>query len=225
MLCGMESQGIPQAEAQLLVVAESLLSRAGLSALLEERGCLVLSQVDGRQLQLDIERLNPDALVVDLGWTADDMLGRLVQVDSDLPILALAAELSEADDPNLMPLLETLRLYPQFALLPRDCQPDTIIAALEALAAGLTVIHPRLASQLSAAGRAAANPQHDPLTAREHEVLQLLALGLTNRAIAHELGITQHTVKFHVNAIMSKLDAQSRTQAVVRATQLGMIVL
>ena len=64
-----------------------------------------------------------------------------------------------------------------------------------------------------------------PLTAREHQVLQLLAQGLTNRAIALQLGITQHTVKFHVNAIMSKLDAQSRTEAVVRATQLGMIAL
>jgi len=53
----------------------------------------------------------------------------------------------------------------------------------------------------------------------------MLAGGLTNRAIAHELGITQHTVKYHVNAIMSKLAAQSRTEAVVRATQLGLIVL
>ena len=221
----MDSQGIPKAEARLLVIAENLLSRAGLSALLEERGCLVLGQVDGRGLQRDIERLNPDALVVDLGWTADEMLGRLVQVDSDAPVLALAAEASQAGDAYLAPLLQTLRLFPQFALLPRDCQPETIIAALEALEAGLTVIHPRLAKLLSATDRASASPDFDTLTAREHEVLQLLARGLTNRAIGQELGITQHTVKFHVNAIMSKLDAQSRTQAVVRATQLGMIVL
>ena len=64
-----------------------------------------------------------------------------------------------------------------------------------------------------------------PLTAREQEVLQHLARGLTNRAIALELGITQHTVKFHVNAIMGKLEAQSRTEAVVRATRLGLIAL
>ena len=56
-------------------------------------------------------------------------------------------------------------------------------------------------------------------------MLQLLAQGMTNKGIALDLGITQHTVKFHVNAIMSKLGAQSRTEAVVRATQLGMIVL
>jgi DNA-binding NarL/FixJ family response regulator len=56
-------------------------------------------------------------------------------------------------------------------------------------------------------------------------VLQLLAEGLTNRAIANALGISEHTVKFHVNALLAKFDAQSRTQAVVTATRLGFIVL
>jgi DNA-binding NarL/FixJ family response regulator len=57
------------------------------------------------------------------------------------------------------------------------------------------------------------------------EVLQLLAEGLPNKAIARRLDISDHTVKFHVNAILSKLGAQSRTDAVVRATRLGLILL
>jgi DNA-binding NarL/FixJ family response regulator len=57
------------------------------------------------------------------------------------------------------------------------------------------------------------------------EVLQLLAEGLPNKAIARQLNISDHTVKFHVNAIMSKLNAQSRTEAVVQATRLGLILL
>jgi DNA-binding NarL/FixJ family response regulator len=57
------------------------------------------------------------------------------------------------------------------------------------------------------------------------EVLQLLAEGLANKAIAHRLDISDHTVKFHVNAILSKFGAQSRTEAVVRATRLGLILL
>jgi DNA-binding NarL/FixJ family response regulator len=65
----------------------------------------------------------------------------------------------------------------------------------------------------------------EPLTPREMEVLQRLAEGLTNKAIAQELGISEHTIKFHVNAIMGKLHAQSRTEAVVRATRLGLILL
>ena len=89
----------------------------------------------------------------------------------------------------------------------------------------MTVIDPRLSGLLRASVPSQHSPLLNPLTARELEVLQLLARGLTNRAIALELGITQHTIKFHVNAIMSKLEVQSRTEAVVRATQLGMIVL
>ena len=68
-------------------------------------------------------------------------------------------------------------------------------------------------------------PLVEQLTAREREVLQHLAEGLSNKAIALRLGISEHTIKFHVNAIMSKLGAQSRTEAVVRATQLGLIML
>ena len=63
------------------------------------------------------------------------------------------------------------------------------------------------------------------MTPRELEVLQLLAEGLANKAIALQLDISEHTVKYHVNAIMSKLNAQSRTEAVVRAARLGLIAL
>ncbi|MCE2471847.1 MAG: response regulator transcription factor [Anaerolineae bacterium] len=210
------------AEAQLLVVADNLLARAGLTALLEESGCSVLAQVDGADLQADIDRSQADALIIDMGWDSSDMRKRLSGIESDLPVLAIV---SEDDFSSLAALLKSLRIFPQFALLLRESNPDTIVAALDALAAGLSVIEPQLSALLDASGRATEDPMLSPMTAREQEVLQQLARGLTNRAIALELGITQHTVKFHVNAIMSKLDAQSRTEAVVRATQLGLIAL
>ena len=65
----------------------------------------------------------------------------------------------------------------------------------------------------------------EDLTPRETEVIQLIAEGMTNKAIAQQLDISAHTVKFHVNAIMNKLAAQSRTEAVVRATRMGLISL
>jgi DNA-binding NarL/FixJ family response regulator len=65
----------------------------------------------------------------------------------------------------------------------------------------------------------------EALTPREQEVIQLLAEGLPNKTIADRLHISEHTVKFHVNAILSKLGAQSRTEAVVRATRLGLLLL
>jgi DNA-binding NarL/FixJ family response regulator len=62
-------------------------------------------------------------------------------------------------------------------------------------------------------------------TPREQEVLGLLSQGLPNRAIAERLGISRHTVKFHVNALLQKLGVQRRTEAVVRAARLGLVVL
>ncbi len=64
-----------------------------------------------------------------------------------------------------------------------------------------------------------------PLTAREAEVLELLADGLANKQIAHRLGISDHTVKFHVNAILTKLAVTSRTEAVVQAARRGLVIL
>jgi DNA-binding NarL/FixJ family response regulator len=65
----------------------------------------------------------------------------------------------------------------------------------------------------------------EELTSRELEVLRLMAEGLPNKTIALRLGISEHTVKFHVNAILGKLGVASRTEAVVRATRLGLILL
>jgi DNA-binding NarL/FixJ family response regulator len=65
----------------------------------------------------------------------------------------------------------------------------------------------------------------EELTPRERDVLSLLSEGLTNKAIAQHLGISEYTVKFHVNTIFRKLGAQSRTEAAVRAARLGLITL
>ncbi|MBC8072379.1 MAG: response regulator transcription factor, partial [Deltaproteobacteria bacterium] len=65
----------------------------------------------------------------------------------------------------------------------------------------------------------------DGLTAREHEVVQLMAEGLSNKQIADRLGISSHTAKFHVNAVLAKLDSSTRTEAVVRAVQRGVVML
>ena len=65
----------------------------------------------------------------------------------------------------------------------------------------------------------------EPLTPRELEVLQLLSQGLPNKRIAQRLAISEHTVKFHVNAILGKLGVQSRGEAMVQAVRLGLVAL
>jgi DNA-binding NarL/FixJ family response regulator len=105
-----------------------------------------------------------------------------------------------------------------------------LAATLNALGQGLVVLTPAVAASLRAdsalidADRQP-NPLIDALTPRELEVINLIAEGLPNKNIAGKLGISEHTVKFHVNAILTKLGAQSRTEAVVRATRMGLIAL
>jgi len=103
-------------------------------------------------------------------------------------------------------------------LLPRDTGSERLAAALLAAAQGLAVLDPALAVPVLGGRDQAVPALVEALTPRELEVLQLLAEGLPNKAIAHRLDISEHTVKFHVNAVMGKLGAQSRTEAVVRAT-------
>ncbi len=99
--------------------------------------------------------------------------------------------------------------------LPRATAPDQLDAALRAVAAGLVV-------RMPAAAAAGPGPQ---LTPRELEILGCLCEGLSNKAVARRLRISQHTVKFHMEAIYAKLDARSRAEAVVKGLRAGLIEL
>jgi DNA-binding NarL/FixJ family response regulator len=117
------------------------------------------------------------------------------------------------------------------AILPRSAERDEIVAALTAVANGLVVL-PRhvLAGLLDGASPAEVSDGSDAvaavqLTPRELEVLAAMADGASNKAIARRLDISFHTAKFHVAAILAKLDADSRTEAVTRAAQLGLVML
>jgi DNA-binding NarL/FixJ family response regulator len=108
----------------------------------------------------------------------------------------------------------------------RDVDADTLVSTLVAVARGLIVHDPALA-RATTRQRYLEHPRIDPidLTPRELQVLDLVAEGLPNKAIAGRLDISEHTVKFHINAILNKLGAQSRTEAVTLATRMGLITL
>lgn len=118
-----------------------------------------------------------------------------------------------------------------FGALRRDATPEEIAAALSAVAGGLITLDRRLATLLlqpalpvMSAPERLTGPE-EPLTARELEVLQLLAQGLPNKIIATRLHITEHTAKFHVSSILMKLGAASRTEAVTTAARRGLLML
>ena len=111
-------------------------------------------------------------------------------------------------------------------MLDRDATRDEIVAAVQAAAAGLVALEPRDAAALmGGAARAPAQSPVEPLTPREIEVLRMLAEGEGNKAIAFKLGISEHTVKFHVASILAKLHASSRTEAVTIGVRRGLILL
>ena len=117
------------------------------------------------------------------------------------------------------------------AVLSRSADPTEIVAVIRALASGFIVLQRPLLVALLDQSAAAAEPSNRDadgtprLTAREIEVLAALADGASNKEIARRLEISFHTVKFHVAAILDKLEAESRTEAVVKASQLGIVML
>jgi DNA-binding NarL/FixJ family response regulator len=104
----------------------------------------------------------------------------------------------------------------------RDAPPDRLAAAALAVAEGLVVLEPEAMPFRTAA---ALDAPLEPLTPRERQVLPLLADGLSNRGIAERLGISEHTAKFHVNAILGKLGAATRAEAVALAARQGLLHL
>ncbi len=118
------------------------------------------------------------------------------------------------------------------AVLPAAAPAAVIIAAVRAAAQGLAVLPEATLATLLAADPdepatlvKAGEGEIPELTARELEVLAAMADGASNKVIARRLGISYHTVKFHVAAILAKLDAESRTEAVARAAHLGLVML
>jgi DNA-binding NarL/FixJ family response regulator len=110
------------------------------------------------------------------------------------------------------------------AVLRADATGDELAMAIAGVRAKLVVLHPETL-RASAAARAPQPNSPAPLTAREHEILEMLAEGLSNRLIAGRLGISSQTVKFHVAAILAKLGAVSRTEAVTFGLRQGLIAL
>ena len=206
-------------ELRVLVVAEDSLARAGLTALVSQLpGCLVAGQTGGDvDLRGEVELYGPDIAIWDLGlgpsWPVEGLAGLQ---DLGTPVVAIVPTEDAAG---------AVWAHGVRGILPRHAESATLTAALNAVAQGLAVVDARLAESLVSAREGLPSPLAENLTQRELQVLQVLAEGLPNKSIASELGISEHTVRFHVNSILGKLGAQSRTQAVSLAARLGLIRL
>ncbi|MEA2570426.1 MAG: two-component system, NarL family, nitrate/nitrite response regulator NarL [Acidobacteriota bacterium] len=190
------------------------LARAGLSSILgafedlDVAGDLELDARTASRLGL----LSADVVICDIGTTAGAITA-LPKVEQ--PLLVLIADRSLA--------AAAMNAGARGVLL-RTTAPARIHSALRAIADGMVVVDDELAERVLLHPRASVE-MIEPLTNREQEVMQLLAAGRTNKEIAQNLGISDHTVKFHVNGILGKLGVESRTEAVVHAARLGIVML
>jgi DNA-binding NarL/FixJ family response regulator len=204
---------------RVLIAAPTPALRAGLRALVSTADV----QIAGEAATLAV--LNTDLSVVDVILVADeDLLADAAHTIGEEARLAL---LLLADDGRSAALLRSLPLT-GWGILPPDSSPLELQAAVVAVARGLVVVSVGLAEQLLRQRgpiAALAQPPADPLTVREREVLQLVSQGLSNKLIARELQVSEHTVKFHISSIFAKLGASSRTDAISRGARQGLIML
>ena len=208
----------------VLIVAPTAIARAKLAAVVG--ASKTLSPVVGAadlSLPEHVEAAQYDVLLVDLGSERAAAWLRNLGAEPVPPAIVLLTE--EARRPLGA---EALRAGVR-AVLPRHASGEEIIAAIEAAAAGLIVIHPDTVGAFqpgpSASTRAGVVSARQPLTPREIEVLGMIAEGLGNKIIAARLGISEHTVKFHIASIFVKLNARSRTEAVTIGVRQGLLMI
>jgi two-component system, NarL family, response regulator YdfI len=210
---------------RVFLIAASPLARATLQSRLKAQSVkLVGSAADIEALGGEFSDAQPDVLLVDAaGESPEAIVESLADSDlaAEIPIVLLAEAASPAT--SAQALQAGIR-----AVLPNEISTDQLAAALEAAAAGLVVLHPSEIPATFPAAAPASQPLAElpePLTRREREVLQMLAAGLANKEIAARLNISDHTAKFHVAAILGKLGAATRTEAVALGIRRGLVLL
>jgi two-component system, NarL family, response regulator YdfI len=205
---------------RVAVIASSPVVRAGLEALLREEARFAIASSAGPPGSL-ARGHNADVLLMEIA--AADKLGsfRTLGHRDERPTVLLVDRLGRAE-------LRRVLQSGVRAILPRDAGGPEILAAIEGVAAGLTVLSSEEMDALLPARSeniAAEMVIEEALSAREIEVLAMIAEGLANKEIAARLNISEHTVKFHVSSILGKLGATTRGEAVARGVREGLIAI
>ncbi|HEV2529523.1 MAG TPA: response regulator transcription factor [Thermomicrobiales bacterium] len=211
---------------RVLILARSPAVRAGLAALLTTDESIVIAQPpviaggwlrpgEGNPPRAE-SAAQPDVVVIDRDSLGAEAVDTATERHSGTPMVLLGG-----DDTAPIRLGECPVAY-----LGPDADGASLIASVHAVLAGLTVIEPAMAVRLGGSGSIPVTLEPgEALTPREQEVLRLVSEGLPNKTIARELGISEHTAKFHVGSLLAKLHAGSRTEAVMTATRRGLLTV
>ncbi len=205
---------------KVLVADDHPMLREGLVAVLDTQPDfeVVGEAGGGREAVRLARRLEPDVILLDLEMPGVDGVAVLEELrDAGSAVRAVVFTAYDTDERILGALRAGARGY-----LLKGASRQEIFDAVRTVHAGGSPLQPVVTGRLLARMR---DPAPEPLTPREREVLDLLAGGLSNREISGRLFITERTVKFHVSAILEKLGAANRTEAVTLAAQRGLVRL
>lgn len=209
---------------RVLLADDHAVVRAGIRQFLEHASDItVVAEADDGEMARDlIDQYKPDVAVVDIQMpkaTGIEVTRWIRANHRDIGVLVLTAY---DDDPYVIAVLQA----GANGYVLKTASPASIVQAVRDVYEGKSALDPAITSRLMAqiAGRASTNlPVYEELTERELEVLSLAGKGYTNKAIGVQLGISDRTVQGHLAKTYQKLDANSRTEAVMKAVSLGLM--
>ena len=199
---------------RVLVVDDHAVVREGLRTFLSlQDGIEVVGEAgDGREAIVAAQRLRPDVVLMDLVMPRVDGVQAMRELRDHVPGARVIVLTSFLEDDRLLPAIRAGAA----GYLLKNVEPSELARAVRTADAGEALIDPAVAARLVDALASDHRPEQ-PLTAREQDVLDLLARGYANKRIARELGIAEKTVKTHVSHVLAKLGVSDRTQAALYA--------
>jgi DNA-binding NarL/FixJ family response regulator len=204
---------------RVLLVDDHAVVRRGLLGFLELLDDItVVGEAENGQRAIDLARsVRPDVVLMDLLMPEVDGIAATATIKSELPEVEIVALTSFVEEARVTAALEA----GASGFILKDAEADDVAEAIRAAHRGEVRLDPAVAGLLArrVRERASATPPKEPLTEREREVLGLVARGLSNKAIADSLAITERTARTHVSNILGKLGLASRTQAALYAVE------
>ncbi|MBV9425073.1 MAG: response regulator transcription factor [Solirubrobacterales bacterium] len=209
---------------RVLIVDDHAVVREGLRTFLELQDDVevIAEAADGEEAVESAQKLSPDVILMDLVMPKLDGVAAMRRLHDLLPDARVIVLTSFLDEDRLLPAIQAGAA----GYLLKNAEPAELARAIRAAHAGEAIIDPTAAARLVRAIADVPTPSAsdpDRLTRREHEVLELIARGQSNKRIAFALGISEKTVKTHVGHVLAKLDVTDRTQAALLAVREGLV--
>jgi NarL family two-component system response regulator LiaR len=207
---------------RVLIADDHAVVRQGLRTFLELQDDIevVAEAADGEQALAAVAAYEPDVVLMDLVMPRVDGVAAIERLRALAPATRAIVLTSFLDEDKVLPAVRAGAA----GYLLKDVEPAELVRAIHTVAEGEALLHPAVASRLMEEFSETERPApEEALTAREREVLELIARGLPNKLIARELEIAEKTVKTHVSSILSKLGLTDRTQAALYAVRAGLI--